>query len=233
MLKLLAFDLDDTLYPESSYAREGFRTVSAYMRKKYKIDAGKFYKKLVSTKTLTPSAKIFDIVLENYRLKDAKLVGKLIELYRAQTLKIRLFPGVKSMLNQFRKKYTLAVITEGKEVVQKRKINHLKIAGFFDTILYTLDLGDDFKKPSELPFKQLLNSHKIKPQEAIYIGNDPDKDFIGAKKIGMKTVRINQGIFRGKITNKSTEADFIIGSIKELPSLIVKIENQKLISALN
>ena len=224
MLKLLAFDLDDTLYPEISYVHGGFKVISDYMQKKYNSNAKEFYKKLISIKNLEPSAKVLDIALGTYQLKDRKLEEKLIELYRAQTLKLKLFPGVRSMLNQFKKKYTLALITEGKEIVQKRKLNHLKIAGFFDTILYTLDLGDDFKKPSELPFRQLLNSHKIKPQEALYIGNDPNKDFIGAKKVGIRTVRINQGFYKDKAKGKFSDADFTIGSIKELPPLIMKIE---------
>ena len=223
MLKLLIFDLDDTLYPEIDYVRGGFRTVSTYMQKKYKIDANEFYRKLISTKSLSPSAKVFDIVLENYQLKDRKLVEKLIKLYRSQTLKLKLFPGIRSMLKKFKKKYILALVTDGKKVVQDRKLNYLRILDYFDTILYTLDLGNAFKKPSELPFKQLLDAYRIKLQEALYIGNDPDRDFIGAKKAGIKTVRINQGIHKGRKIEKTFDADFTIKNIKELPPLITKI----------
>lgn len=224
MLKLLAFDLDDTLYPEISYVRGGFRAASVYMQRNHNVDAKEFYKNLISTKTLTPSAKVFDIVLTNYQLKDRKLVEKLIELYRAQTLRLRLFPGVRSILKKFKKKYTLALITDGKKVVQNRKLNYLKIVDYFDTILYTLDLGKGFKKPSELPFKQLLNSYGIKPQEALYIGNDPNCDFIGPKKVGMKTVRVNIGFYKGKNVDKFLDADFIINNISELPSVVSSLD---------
>ena len=233
MLKLLIFDLDDTLYPEIDYVRGGFRTVSTYMQKKYKIDANEFYRKLISTKSLSPSAKVFDIVLENYQLKDRKLVEKLIKLYRAQTLKLKLFPGVRSMLEKFKKKYILALVTDGKKVVQHRKLKYLKIIDYFDSVLYTLDLGDNFKKPSELSFKQLLYSYGIKPHEALYIGNDPNKDFIGAKKAGIKTIRVNQGFYKDKAKVEFNDADFMIGSIKELPSLIMKIENPTVAHQLN
>ena len=233
MLKLLAFDLDDTLYPESEYVRGGFRTVSTYMQKKHKIDANEFYKKLISTKNLSPSAKVFDIVLENYQLKDRKLVEKLIKLYRSQTLKLKLFPGIRSMLKKFKKKYILALVTDGKKVVQDRKLNYLRILDYFDTIFYTLDLGNNFKKPSEQPFKQLLHAYRIKPQEALYIGNDPNKDFIGAKKAGIRTIRVNQGFYKDKAKGEVNDADFTIGSIKELPSLIMKIENPTVAHQLN
>lgn len=223
MLKLLAFDLDDTLYSERIYIQEGFKLVSAYMRKSHGIDAKEFYKKLASAKKLTPSGKIFDIVLQNYQL-DKKLVKKLIEEYRSQSLRIRLYPGVRSTLKALSKKYALAVVTDGKKVVQYRKLKHLKITKYFDTILYTLDLGKNFAKPSDLAFRQLLKAHKLKPQEALYIGNNPDKDFIGAKKIGMRTVRINQGVYKGITTDKLTDADFTIKNIKDLPSLISSLE---------
>lgn len=226
MLKLLAFDLDDTLYPEMKYIRSGFRAVSKYMQQKYKIDAKEFYKKLSSVKKQKPSSRVFDIVLKRYKIKNRSLIEELVKTYRAAPLHIKLFSGVKETLTKLKKNYVLALLTDGRSSVQNNKLKYLQLTKYFDTIVYTLDLGNKYKKPSVLPFKKMLEAHNIKARETLYIGNNPDKDFFGAKKIGIKTVRVNQGIFKGKITNKSLEADFTIKSIKELPSLISRINKK-------
>ncbi len=223
MLKLLAFDLDDTLYSEQSYIRGGFREVSAYMQKEHNINAKEFYTKLIQTKNLTPSGKVFDIVLAKYKLSNQRLVEKLVEAYHSHSLRIRLYTGVRSIIKKLKKNYALALVTDGKQAVQFRKLVHLKIVDYFDAVIYTPDLGSNFKKPGELAFRRLLDTHTILPQEALYIGNNPDCDFIGAKKLGMKTVRVNQGICKGRNTDKLRDADFTIKSITQLPSLIIKI----------
>ena len=223
MLKLLAFDLDDTLYPETKYIRAGFRAVSSYMRRHYQIDGKKFYRELTKTKKEEHSGKVFDNVLKKYKLDRKDIIEELVKIYRAAPLQIKLFSGVEVTLIKLKKSYILSLVTDGRSAVQSNKFNYLKLNKYFNSIIFTLDLGDKYAKPSALAFKKMLNDYKIKAKEAIYIGNNPDKDFVGAKKIGMKTVRINQGIFRGRITNKSTESDFTIRSIRELPSLVSRI----------
>jgi putative hydrolase of the HAD superfamily len=222
ILKLLAFDLDDTLFPEKSYVYGAFKAVSDSLKKERNIDAKELYAKLVETKKLIPSGRILDIVLKKYQL-DAKQTEKLVQIYREHPTKLRLFPGTRKVLQKLKKTYILAIITNGSQAVQNKKLDYLKIKHYFNSVIYTLDLGNNFKKPSKLPFQKLLVAHGVKPEETLYIGNNPDSDFLGAKQVGIKTIRINQRFYKGRNAHKIKDADFTIKNISQLPSLINKM----------
>ena len=74
-------------------------------------------------------------------------------------------------------------------------------------------------KPNEIVYETCLKELNVKSNEAVYIGDNPLKDFIGAKKIGMKTVRIirDKGMFM-KETAPSEEykADITVKDLREL-----------------
>ena len=57
-----------------------------------------------------------------------------------------------------------------------------------------------------------------KPQNSFYVGDNPLLDFKGAKKIGMKTIRILKGEFRNMSKNKYI--DYEIKEIKEVLNII-------------
>lgn len=59
-----------------------------------------------------------------------------------------------------------------------------------DKVIVTDDLGKEFWKPHKKSYINMMNYFKINKDECIYIGDNPNKDFIGAKEIGMMTVRI-------------------------------------------
>jgi len=62
-------------------------------------------------------------------------------------------------------------------------------------------------------------------EEAIYIGDNPYKDFIGAKKIGIPTVRILQpGREYYKVRlDKEYEADYEIRELHEITDVLKKL----------
>ena len=92
----------------------------------------------------------------------------------------------------------------------------------FDKVVTFDDTG--YKKPSKQPFELILNFFKIKPEESIMVGDWPEKDIYGAKRVGMKTAFAKYGNPSNEI--KNIDADVVLNEINEIVSY-VKTFNQK------
>jgi len=218
IIKVIIFDLDDTLYPERSFVENGFKTVAEYVQKKFKVEKKKFFKVLIKDLEKEGRGHTFDTTLRKYNLYSKELIDRLIKVYRFHKTNIKLYPGVKNLLNSLKRKYKLALITDGLGYVQRNKIKILNLEDFFDFIICT----DDYNKgkPSSYSFKKVLEYFNISPKEAIYIGDDPYKDFLGPKKIGIKTARVLQGKYKDIKKKKEFEADHNISKLIEIKNLL-------------
>ena len=226
MLKVVAFDLDDTLYPEDLYVQGGLHAVASYIEHTFKINRNLIYKQLLAAKDKNPRDKVFDTVLSKYNFYNSFITEDLIRKYRSQALSITLYPGVKKLLDSLKKKYVLALITDGLTVVQMKKIKHLKIDTYFNYIYCTQDEGVQEGKPDTKFFQKLLDDASISSLEAIYIGNDPQKDFLGPKKLGIRTIRVLQGRYGGEEVISGAEPTFTIQKIKNVEKLLNDIKNE-------
>ncbi|MDO8429803.1 MAG: HAD family hydrolase [bacterium] len=218
MIKAIIFDLDDTLYSEITFVRSGFIAVARYAAINFKVSEKEFYKKLINRFNSDGRGKIFDNILTEYNLFSKRRVALLVNCYQRHIPNIVLYSEVRSILHALKKKYGLGIITDGKGMVQRKKVRALKLKFFFDCIMYTHDYGKE--KPHPFSFKKMLLHFQVQPEEAVYIGNNPYKDFIGARRVGLKTIRILRGDFKFLKLNKKYEADYCLQNLKNLPKLL-------------
>ena len=73
------------------------------------------------------------------------------------------------------------------------------------------------RKPSSKPFKLCLESLKLDPEETIMVGDWPERDVVGAKKIGMRTAFARYGDTFGTVTSG---ADWDLNDISQLVLII-------------
>jgi putative hydrolase of the HAD superfamily len=220
LIKVIIFDLDDTLYEDRTFVKSGFEAVSKYVKKNFGINKKGFFKVLLDIFKKEGRGHVFDIALQKNNLYNKKLVDKLVKVYRSHKPNIKLYPGVKKLLKSLKKRYKLALITDGLGYVQRNKVKALNIEKYFNLIIYTDDRGQKKSKPHPYSFKKVLNHFEIKPKEAICIGDDPHKDFIGAKKLGIKTVRVLQGRYKNIQVKRKFEADYNVSKITKIKSLL-------------
>ncbi len=109
---------------------------------------------------------------------------------------------------------------------KRKKVQALKLEELFDSIIYTDKYGKDYWKPNVFGYKLALEEFQILPEEAVYIGDNPHKDFIGAKKVGIPTVRIlQQGREYYKVRlDKEYEADYEIRELQEIIDVLKVFE---------
>jgi FMN phosphatase YigB (HAD superfamily) len=74
--------------------------------------------------------------------------------------------------------------------VQRRKLAALRqIARRLDVVVMTEELGPGHAKPSPDGFRVACRLLDVSPADAVYIANDPRKDFEGARAAGLRTIR--------------------------------------------
>ena len=225
-IKTLLFDLDDTLYDEKQFVQSGFAKVSEFIENKFKIDKDLFYKILIEIYNEGTRGNIFNLALEKVNIVyDENIIRTMVKIYREHNPKIKLDKGIRLLLMNLRGVYSLGIITDGYFEVQKKKVQALKLEELFDSIIYTDEYGKEYWKPSVYGYKLALKKFKVLPEEAVYIGDNPHKDFIGAKKMGILTVRILQpGREYSKVRlSKEYEADYKIRELQEIINLLKSI----------
>jgi putative hydrolase of the HAD superfamily len=218
MIKAVIFDLDDTLYYEFIYVKSGFKAAAQYISKQYDVNAEEFYKRLLVVLKSDGRGKTFDLALEYFNLPLSE-VDKLIEVYRThQPTNLELYSDSKYIIEQLKENYKLGLITDGNSTVQWNKIKALGLDEKIDEIIVTGDLGEDKYKPSPVPYEKMLQRLEVKPKTAIYVGDNPEKDFVTARKLGLMTIRIirDQGMHVDKRLSPKYGADYEIETLNQL-----------------
>lgn len=221
MINTVIFDLDDTLYNEREFVLGAFKEVAIYLSISYGIDYRDIIDYMEYILINQGRERIFNKVCEQYSMHED--IQKLVEIYRNAKPKLKLYEDAKLIIEWLNiKKYNTGIITDGISRVQWNKIRSLKIDKLMGKIVVSDDLGEDSWKPSTKPYEQILNYFRCKGNECIYIGDNPLKDFIGAKKMGFKTVRIRRKIGDNMklIVDNDVEADYSINKLLDLKSIL-------------
>jgi putative hydrolase of the HAD superfamily len=224
LIRALLFDLDDTLYEEKQFVKSGFIKVAKFIEDKFKINKKDFYKILIDIFNNGSRGNIFNIALGRLNINfDDNIISSMVKIYREHTPKIKLEKDVKVLLIELKEIYSLGIITDGYYEVQKKKVQALKLEELFGSIIYTDKYGREYWKPNVFGYKLALEElNDILPEETVYIGDNPYKDFIGAKKVGITAVRV---LYRNREysnvrLNKEYEADYEIGELQEITNIL-------------
>lgn len=225
MIKLIIFDLDDTLYNEIEFVMSGFEAVSEYLFQEFGLDKKKTFKLMKNKFTRYGRGQVFNDILKEYNFKyNKKLINKLVSVYRSHTPSIKTYPKIKSFLVQLKsKRIKLALVTDTRWQVQRRKVEALELNDYFDYIVYTDKYNTTKLNPKII--KKIIKEFNVRPGEAMFIGDDPNFDFIATKKLGGHTIRIRQGRLKKITLNKNHEADSEVDSISQLIIKINKLVN--------
>jgi putative hydrolase of the HAD superfamily len=221
MIKALIFDLDDTLYYEKEYVLGAFKEVAYYLGSKYEKNKEELYIRMQEILNEHGRGKIFNVICEEMSFKED--INGLVDIYRNSKPKLKLYKDSEEFLIWARKRgYKLGIITDGCSKVQWNKINSLGVQDLVDKIIATDDLGKEFWKPNIRPYLDMMHYLNINKEECIYIGDNPNKDFVGARKLGIKTIRIirEEGDHINTFLDIEYEADFNIVDFSEVRQLI-------------
>jgi len=105
--------------------------------------------------------------------------------------KIYVYPEVKDSLRRLKRiGLKLGVVTGGYELDIEQILPKAGLRQFFDICVGCDTIGKS--KPDPKAFKHALKQLGVKPEEAIFVGDHIEQDYLGAQKVGMKAVLIQR-----------------------------------------
>ncbi len=193
MIRGVAFDIDDTLVDEREYVRSGFSHVA----------------RLVATSTAETQA-IFDWLwgafeagvrgdtFDRLRVAFPDLAGSvtrddLVAAYRGHEPEIELAAGFRAVLDELhRRGLRLGVVSDGPVASQSAKAIALGLDRWCDPIVLTGTLGPGLGKPAAAGFEAIERAWGERGEALAYVADNPAKDFIGARRLGWRTIRVRR-----------------------------------------
>lgn len=217
--KAIIFDLDDTLYPERQYVLSGFQAVAKWTEQQLGISQQDAFGQLRSLFEQGVRNNTFNLFLEDNNLHDDSLVAEMIDVYRCHQPSLTPFPEVPDLLNYLSKNFLLGLISDGYLDVQRKKWDALALPVDFQAVIFSDQWGRESWKPSQRPFREALSQLDTPASAACYIGDNPKKDFLGAKEIGMYTIMVQRK--KGEYSHRSPQtpayaADVTVSDFSQL-----------------
>ncbi|WP_321421199.1 TIGR02253 family HAD-type hydrolase [uncultured Methanobacterium sp.] len=195
MIKAVFFDIDDTLYDTSGFAKRARKAALQAM-----IDAGLplsqqeaylLLRKIIKEKGSNYD-KHFNILTKRVMGEEKPLLIALgmITYHNVKFALLRLFPDTMSTLIYLKKSnYQLGVISNGLTIKQWEKLIRLGLYHFFDEVVTSQEAGSE--KPDLEIFQLALDRMGCQAEESIMVGNKFSEDILGATKAGMSAILVN------------------------------------------
>jgi len=225
MIKAVIFDLDNTLIDFLKMKRIAVEEAVEAM-----IDAGLAVPK---KKALDELYSIYfkegiedPLIFQKFLKKIAgevdykKLAYAIVAYRKAREGFMHPYPGARQTLSKLKEKgLKLAIVSDAPKLKAWIRLVSMRIDDYFDVVVALEDTGR--KKPSTLPFRAALKKLKVNPSECLMVGDWPERDLKGAKKLGMKTCFAKYGYEATPDIKKTRiKSDYVIESIGEIVKVV-------------
>jgi 2-haloalkanoic acid dehalogenase type II len=225
-IRLITFDLDDTLWDVAPVMHSAEATLRAWLGEHAKELGAVSVEHLWAIRERLLSAepalkhrlselrrRILRLALQEagYIDKHAEELAEAgFEVFLAARHQVTLFPDVHATLEQLANHYQLAVITNGNADVRR-----LGLAEYFKFALCAEELG--IGKPDPLPFQRALTQAGVNADQALHIGDHPVDDIAGAQAAGLRCIWFNP---LAKDWSGGARANGEVRRLSELPALL-------------
>jgi putative hydrolase of the HAD superfamily len=240
-IRAVFLDLDETLVDDDRCMREAVtRTCQSFAERHSQIEPGQLesvYMRVAeewwlntgsvprtsgsgSTSGIDIRIEVWGKALTAYGLSNQDLAVEVADTYtRERSAGYCLFPEVAEVLGALHRKFTLGVISNGPGSTQLEKFRVTGLAPFMDVVAISGELG--IGKPDPGIFLKALELARVKPEEAVHVGDSLTSDVAGARGVGMCAVWIN----RTKLARPQDAPipDFEIETLRELVPLLVPV----------
>lgn len=210
---IVVFDLDDTLYNEIDFLK------SAYSEIARRIDPNnweKLFKHMFRLYKL--NTDVFGYIESTYHVSKSFS----LELYRNHFPNIKPFMGVRKTLESI-KKYEgkIGLITDGRSITQRNKIEALKLTELLDYIVISEEIGTE--KPHENNY--LAIEKQLESGNFYYIADNCKKDFVTPNQRGWTTIGLlDNGFNIHSNTKKNVSEEFLPQHfIKNFSEIVISV----------
>lgn len=236
-LKLICFDLDDTLWSTKQVMLEAEKHCYAMLQEKAPVLCehydlkSLFAARVEKWKVLlakNPELKhqvsqlrqqSLALLLQDYDFSEhdaSSLSAEVFELFMHWRHKPVYFNNALETLAELKKHYHLAAITNGNACSER-----LGLDQYFSLHVSAEELG--VGKPEAKPFLHTLNHFKVNADECLHVGDNPDDDIWGAQQAGLHSLWFNrkQEIWPHKEYQASLEVD----ALEKIPAAVKQLQD--------
>src|SRR3989338_2663385 len=220
MIKAVIFDLDNTLIDFWKMKQQSCSAaVDAMIGAGLNAEHDKALKAIFSLydEYGFEEGTILQKFLKNLTGKiDYKILANGIVAYRrVRSGFLEPYPNVDYVLLKLRSKgIKLGIVTDAPKLKAWIRLASMKLSNFFDAVITFEDTKK--LKPSKLPFEAALKQLNVNPKQCLMVGDWPERDMKGAKKLGIKSCFARYGNPKAK----KSYADFEISDIRELLEIV-------------
>ncbi len=202
MLKAVIFDLDNTLYPYDPCHQYGYEKLKEYVCS-LGIEASRFAQAFAQAREDIKHHLPYDCAARHNRILYCQRCAELLDIhpfshalpmydaYWTHFLeKMELYDGAGALLDSLKQKnIRTAICTDMTAHIQFRKILRLGIEHKIDCMVSSEEAGAE--KPSAVMYQMTLQKLGVLPAECVYIGDDYQRDIVGASRAGMKAIYLS------------------------------------------
>jgi len=226
MIKAVIFDLDNTLLDFMKMKEYAVKAAIAGM-----IEAGldinpdESYENIIGIyeEKGWENQQVFNDFLNKTigEVNNKYLAAGIVAYRRAREANLLLYPNVNHTLVELIKmSVKLAVVSDAPSREAWMRIYYLNLHHHFDVVL-TFD-DTNARKPSPIPFEMALSKLNIDPEEALMVGDWPERDVVGANKLGIRTIFARYGDAFGTV---DSGADWDINDVYEIVGIVNELNS--------
>ena len=167
---------------------------------------------------------VFDIFLKEElgEVPPGILAAAIVGYRRVRDTYLVLYPHVRFTLNELLRRGTrLAVLSDAPALQAWLRLHYLALHHIFEFVVTFDDTGE--RKPSPAGFLKVLDLLGMPPEEVLMVGDWPERDMVGAARLGIPTVFARYGDTKGVV---ESGADHEIDDIKELLGIIERLNSR-------
>jgi len=215
-IKAVFFDLDGTLLDRNaSLVKFIDDQYERYIKELSLIDKHHFIKRFLELdyRGYVWKDRVYSQLLQEMKITELmweELLKDYLVNFKHSSVPFRNVQKVLETLHQMGIK--LGLISNGKRQFQRDNLNALGIAGYFDTILISEEVG--LRKPDPMIFQMGLDHLSVSAAESIFVGDHPENDVKAARDAGML------GIWKRDEYWMEAEADFTINDLYEIVAIV-------------
>ncbi len=225
MVKAILFDLDNTLIDFLTFKKVTAQAAAkAMVRQGLPINEIQAYGKIFSVydekgieyqKTFHDVIRPFNLdVNDGERIQQAAIIAYLEKKFDV----LRPYPSVKMILRKLREEFSLGIVTDAPRNKAWQRLVLTGLEKEFDIVITHDDTMET--KPHPSPFYLALKKLNLLAPACLFVGDNPDRDIEGARKVGLRTCWARYGSMK-----KHSNADYEIGSFDELLDIVQFIKD--------
>ena len=229
--KAILFDLDDTILDFTQGADPTWRRVCATFAPRLNgptqedlynaIDASRNWfwddpdRHRLGRLDLSKARR--DIVqgaLDRLGIDDPGVSFEIADTYTVEREDVQPFPGALETLSELKARgVQLALITNGSEQAQRKKIDQFGLAEYFDYILVEGEFG--MGKPDERVYRHAMNELNVEPEDCWMVGDNLEWEVEVPQRLGIYAVWVD-AVEGGLPINTDVEPDRVVTKISEI-----------------